>query len=331
MIAFASAHFVLAALAEPLRRAGSVVPGDAVEFLDQIEAANIERNAGLREFAIRTAARFNEIGVEPVALKGAAFLFSRMADQSNAPWRFMQDVDLLVPEARLAACVEVLRAQGFVASKATYDPHEEAHYPPLVSPCQTFSVELHTRLFGLNDYELPSSEIVSEARPAAGTDARLLVPSARHRLMHILAHAQLHNRNYVRRRLVLKDLLDISMLDRESALSPAQSAGSDFSAQRAREATSALLAAWQIALHSQSNGPDGSAAGCWAHHAIERLSWPQWRKRLSMPADHLRLEIARLRTEPGHLTRRVRTLASRDRLRHTASNWLSKQRQYHWH
>jgi len=213
LIAFASAHFVLQALAEPLKNAAPAVevPGDVEDFLAAFHGANVERNARLLHALFDISKALNAKGVVPCALKGAAIL---LTDDGPRPasWRFMSDLDLLVPQEDLAACVEAMNGLGFVTADETYDPLLEAHFPPLISPCRTFSVELHTRLFGLDDFGLSPEAVMAGATLHTYDGAELLVPAMSHRIAHLLIHAQLHNRNHAIQRLVLKDVLDLIML-----------------------------------------------------------------------------------------------------------------------
>ena len=102
VIGFASAHAVLPALAPQLRQLASsgCAPLELADFADEIWRANAERNRLLSAALLGVAAELDAIGISAIALKGAAFLAE---DRSgNAPWRFMQDLDLLIREDELA-------------------------------------------------------------------------------------------------------------------------------------------------------------------------------------------------------------------------------------
>lgn len=330
VIAMASAHFVLAALAPALDVApsGNRAPSDVAEFLSQITRANQARNRSLLTALVAVSRRLAELGVVPVVLKGAAFLAEDQA--GAADWRFMQDIDLLVPADQLDACVAALAELGYPAEDAIYDPATEAHYPPLQSPCGRFSIELHTRLFGRGDFGLGAAAVVRDVRPVSIDGVAMLVPSPRHRLGHILVHAQIHNRFHAAERLVLKDLLDLSMLARQHA--PVLQAGvvdGLFAGNpRVQQATRALFDTWS----AWQAGPNRGSAdpGPWGRRALARLGWSGWQQAAHMPADLARLELHRLRSEPGHLTRRLQTIASPSRLAGTALAWSAKQRQRLW-
>lgn len=332
-VAFASAHFVLPALAGPLTRAaaaGGAVPADLLEFVLDIQSANASRNTALKTALLEIAGRLNDEGIEPIALKGAAFLLD---DSARPPgWRFMGDIDLLVPEQALSQCVRILGSIGHRAARNGYDPEHEAHYPPLVSPCGAFSIELHTRLFALSDFGIPPACAARRALSSGqGGSARVRVLDPADRIAHLVGHAQLHNRNFAARRLVLKDLLDLSMLPR-SAIEEFERAGLEttFAEPRQRAASQGLIAAWHEALEPETARPLPPGATRWATAALRRLTWPRWRSLATAPADVLELELHRLLSERGHLARRARQLLSPELLRESWRAWSFKQRQRLW-
>lgn len=333
LVAFSSSHFVLQALADPLEacKSGIAAAAQGWNFLAAIQEANAERNATLLRSVCEITHALGDIGVVACALKGAAFLVTADAPSAPAPWRFMSDIDLLVPEERLAASVAVLGKLGFAPAHLDYDPAVEAHFPPLVSPCGTFSVELHTRLFGLNDFGLAPLDVLAGASPVRINQAEILVPALSHRIAHVLIHAQLHNRNHAVHRIVLKDVLDLIMLDRQ-AFPPVdwQALLSSLGGADRREAAMALLAVWQRLGGATLDADISPAARVWAEVALTRLQWPRWRTKLSLPVDALRLEAYRLRCEKGHLGRRLRLLTDPVRAREVYASWSGKQRQRVW-
>lgn len=329
-IAFASAHFVLAGLAPALRTAPAAnrAPAEVEAFLVGITDANADRNRMLLARLAEACHGLEAIGIVPVALKGAAFLVEDQAQAAD--WRFMQDLDLLVPSARLDAAVAALADLGYRPAATDYDAGREAHYPPLLSPCGTFAIELHTRLFGLGDHGLEPDAIRREAVPAKVGGTGVLLPSPRHRLGHLLVHAQVHNRFHAAKRLVLKDLVDLSMLAaRHGECVEACVVDALFAADPpVHRATRALLDAW--AAWRDDARQVRADAGPWGRRALARLAWPAWRTRAALPLDLVRLELHRARFEAGHLARRLETLASPERLARTAFVWSAKQRQRLW-
>jgi hypothetical protein len=337
LVAVSSAHLVLQALAPalPTRASDTALPDDLPGFLATFRTANAERNRALMLALRSICAELNEAGVTPVVLKGAAFLLSDR--QAAAPWRFMRDLDLLVPAERLDDCVARLEHLGFSPGTRDYDPATEAHYPPLMSPCGLYSIELHTRLFARGEYGLPASLVVSRAAPARARDlnCEVLIPSSEDRLLHALVHAQLHNRNYSTRRIVLKDVLDLSMIA-GAGLAPADwiAISDRLSAPGDRIAILSLVEAWYRLMQPNVIEDNPSifprTARSWASTAIARLHWSALRSMLQTPLDLVCLEARRYWTEPGHVARRARLLVNPRQFAATAATWSFKQRQRLW-
>lgn len=331
-VALATAHFVLPAIAPAVAALAQQrdVPADLVAFAADFRAANEVRNGRLKLGLAALAERLARAGVIPVALKGAAFL----ADDAEAiaGWRFMSDLDLLVRPEELAQAVAIAEAAGFRSLAHAYEPETQAHFPPLLSPCGAFTLELHTRLFGLGDYGIDIERLRAASVPAPAMPDGLRVPAARDRILHAVMHAQLHNRNLAARRLVLKDVLDLAMLPQEAVNRLARDLASSVElGLRERAAAGGLLAAARHCL-GVSSGPDLSEgpAARWAERVTARLHWPRWRLQLAAALDIARVERDRLRHEPGHLSRRLRLLRDGQRLGAAAEAWSFKQRQRLW-
>jgi len=329
IVAAASAHFVLPALHEAVVDGAGQLPEDLMAFLAEIAGANRVRNAALRRALWKIAAALNAIGVTPLVLKGGAFLADPAAE--DAGWRFMSDLDLLVEEPRLQDCVRAVAALGFKAVREDYEPEHEAHFPPLLSPCRTFSIELHTRLFAVHEIAAPVSAWLAEAGTLDdGRGARLLIPSPGHRLAHLVAHAQIHNRFHMMRRVVLRDLLDFgALLAAHGEAIAWRQVLAAFPGRRERDAALSFLAAWSRIVGRRSPVALSARHRRWAAAALGRLSRPVWQRRLLVATDLIRGEGLRLAHEHGHLKRRLALLNPR-RLAQTAAAWRHKLAQRLW-
>ncbi len=329
VIAFASAHSVIQALAEPLRAAPPLptIPNDVREFFNAIYEENQARNAMLRDALEAIAEHFNVSDVQPVVLKGAALL----VDNPDAPapaWRFMNDIDLLVPATMLQSCVRVIKSLGYVAGSENYDARK-AHYPPFTSPCGRFSVELHTRLFDLHDFGLPTVDIWREATPRTLGTATVMRPCWQHRVAHTLLHAQLHNRNVATQRLVLKDVTDLKYLDCGKKRWAGLLAHAASQTPDTYHAMKSLLSAYNAVFPDQLDGSEHKP-DVWARRAVQRLYWGRLQHNLALPWDLLRLEGFRICRERGHGLRRLQLIGSPARLREAADVWRLKHRQRTW-
>ena len=325
VVAFSSAHLVLPALAWRMLRVRPGPPGEVGEFLAGIERANIARNQGLRAALGEIGAALGETGIQPVVLKGAAFLLDEGADGEAAGWRFMSDVDLLVAGQDFVGAVRCLAGLGFRALEVAGDDTIPGRAQAMVSPCGGFAVDVHHRLGEVGAGGPKAADVIRRAQAREGG---LFVPAPGDRLAHALFHAQIHNRQAVIHRLVLRDILDIQALgaciEIDGALLDAIAG-----AGRGRWAAGALVAAAQ-AFGAAPAFRASRLERAWAERALARLRRPVWRSRLALCGDTARIEAYRLLCEEGHARRRLGQLGDPRWLARSAGAWAYKQRQRLW-
>jgi hypothetical protein len=303
LVALASAHVVLPQLHAgviALDRA-ELVPADVAAFLASMHAANIERNRRLSTELSRVARAFNAIGITPLAMKGGAMLAS--APATCSPARLMGDLDVLVPRDRIETCAQILVDAGYRRAYETYDDRNH-HYPPLWSPCGRIAIELHTRVLQGRHNPLPLDVVLAEARRVEREGAHLLVPSDRHRIVHVLAHTGLNHHAFRRRRIILRDLVDLSTLSAQC------DGGVDwrdviahFELPSHRTAARALLAAWSRLLGEPlPNVPIGAAEQIWLAQAMWGFQGSRWHNVSMLPID-----LAIVLSQAGGLMKIIRS------------------------
>jgi hypothetical protein len=211
-VRLAADHLVAPALGAAVADLAVPVPGDAGPFLALLARRNRERNAALREALLGTAAELNRLGIEPVLLKGALRLVDDLYPDPG--WRFLSDLDLLVPAERAGEAWAHLRGRGFAPT-----PLEEPwapvlpHLAPLVHPRARVRVEVHrATLMAPFDAVLPAAEVVGGAAEIRVEGVRMRRPRADHQLVHLVAHAQLHHGLRHGARAVLRDLIEAALL-----------------------------------------------------------------------------------------------------------------------
>jgi len=192
------------------------LPRDLVEYFEGVEELNGQRNAQIYDQCIRVATILNGIGVSPVFLKGSGCLLADLFE--SRAHRVMLDIDLLVPHELLFDCVAALKAAG-------YDEHEHDliadprshHYPPMFHSAGIVEIELHSEVIAFPNGELLAAEdVISSAHEVVKDNAKFKIPSAEHRIVHVTAHAQVTDQNYVHGFFVLRQFLECLVLVKNS-------------------------------------------------------------------------------------------------------------------
>lgn len=179
-------------------------------FFAAIETENVSRNEKLLVAANRLAALLEAHGINPVFLKGTAFII----EQAPAAWREVGDIDVLLPHSRVAEAADILLHVGFRQTEDIVGYSEGLHHHlPAFFDDAGIMVELHSRLaVHQNDCPISATEIFASARPVANTHVPLLIPCPEHRLIHLVVHAQVSNWGLALRQISLRDMLDIHEL-----------------------------------------------------------------------------------------------------------------------
>lgn len=173
-----------ASIADPELR--QRLPEDFSLYLEFVHAENNRRNDALRCQLGQAAACLNEIDIEPLLLKGAVRLVDGLYPDPG--WRFMHDLDLLVPRDRLSEAVACLASLGyrFREDAATWPPHHK-HLPPLSCAGATAVVEIHSDLLDLREI-LPAEHVLARSRLFDLDGAQVRVPDSADQLGHLLGH-----------------------------------------------------------------------------------------------------------------------------------------------
>lgn len=210
LLNFAGEHGASAALSAGLRQLISDNPGWAgiAQILDEVESRNAEANVRFATAAARIAAAFGDAGIPCVFLKGAATLLD---SEAGAPWRQLTDLDVLVPENRITDAVKALQREGYHASdyQTGFEQRLHHHYPALIDETEGIAVELHIRLMQDEGQDpVPPAEIFGCAETVQREGQSFQIPCPTHRMIHLVAHAQISNWGYALRRLSLRDILE---------------------------------------------------------------------------------------------------------------------------
>jgi hypothetical protein len=217
LVRAASREFVLPTLSHCLGEIGVQSPPDVAEYLATVEDRNGARNIRILEEMRAIASILNGVGIEPLALKGAAFLLAGVYPKPGC--RYLCDLDLLVPHADLRAAAEALERDGYRQDARDAMARFRHHYPQLQRPCAGGSgsapVELHHSLgHGVSRRILSGEEILLDSQLVEWNGVRIRVPSAEHLATHLILHSQVHHSYSERIWPPIRAMYDLVVLDR---------------------------------------------------------------------------------------------------------------------
>lgn len=177
-----------------------------------LRLAEAQREEVEREVA-QIAKALAPLGVDIVLLKGAAYLFARLA---TARGRVFSDVDILVPREALADVEAALMLHGWATSH--HEPYDQRYYrhwmhelPPLQHVTRGTVLDVHHSIAPPTGRLKPDSrKLLAAARRVAGHE-RLKVLAPADLVLHSAAHLFLNEELSHG----LRDLVDIDALLRE--------------------------------------------------------------------------------------------------------------------
>lgn len=212
LIKMASVERLLPQLALHLPEA----PPGIREFLEDVQNGNRKRNERILDEALAVAELMKEIEIEPVFLKGCAYLLEGLYPDPGS--RYQCDVDLLVPRAQVDEAARILKSQGYCAVAGDRMARFRHHYPPLQRPAMIDGVgyppvELHHSLaIGTAGRLLRGEEVLRDSRLVKWRGAKVRIPSAPHLLTHLILHSQIHHSYSERIWPPLASMCDLAML-----------------------------------------------------------------------------------------------------------------------
>jgi len=207
VMAEANRELVGPAFLTALRRRGleGDLARDVHDYLALLLDYNSARNARIRAQCIAIGGLFEAAGITAVLLKGAAWLFDDHSDA--AADRIMHDIDLLLPAERLDDAAQLLTGAAY-REDADFSEIGHFHLASLIPERGEAAVELH-RDVSRWPARLRATEVI---RDACAIAPGLAMPSAAHRILHNVLHAQLENGYWLSGIVSLRDTLDLARL-----------------------------------------------------------------------------------------------------------------------
>jgi hypothetical protein len=196
------------------KRLLGLLPGDLIEYFKTIHEWNSARNREILAHAGELAGLLNQVGVEPLLLKGVSHLASGL--YPDPAIRFMDDIDILVPSDRAPECWRFLLSSGYRTLAIYADfPVElipDERWPPLRRTGRTGELEVH-HLSEWHDMT-GSPSLYADAAPVTLAGGKACILSATRHMIITLAHGFVQHR-YRPEPVPLRDLYDATLLSRQ--------------------------------------------------------------------------------------------------------------------
>ena len=215
LIPAAASELMLPGLSRRLKEIGVETPPGTGDFLTAVEEMNCERNERILDEAVAIARMLNCIGIEPVLLKGAAYLVEEVYPDPGC--RYLCDLDLLIPASRSKEALAAFEREGYRADTSDRMARFRHHYPQLQRPGGA-PVELHHSLgHGLSRRLLSGEQILRNSRLLEWRGVLVRIPVPEHLVTHLILHSQIHHTYSERIWPPLRAMQDLSMLNRHFA------------------------------------------------------------------------------------------------------------------
>ena len=190
------------------------LPPDFTAYLEFVYAENSRRNRALRLQLRHVAGQLNEIGIEPVLLKGAIRLVDGLYRDPGS--RVMRDLDLLVPCERLSDAVARLASVGYSFTQDAAElPEQHRHVPPLARDCDAAVIEIHADLLSERREFCEAEEVLAHARPVDLDGTRVRVPHTAHQLAHLIGHDRFDTNLHLAGMFLLRSVFETALLGRD--------------------------------------------------------------------------------------------------------------------
>jgi len=215
----------------PPHRSERTKDGSIVTQMADFENRFKQRRASFGTALHDVLSCLNEVGVQPIVLKGSMSLISGQPE-----WRFQRDIDFAVEPSEADKTVSALRKVGF---RECDDQDERPHHlQPMARGDMPGTLEPHIKLAGARARAvLPDDVLIQSVTDHVWQGLNYRAMSNAGFLLHGLAHHHFQNRGYIYGTVSLKGLLefahtvsgmqetDVLELDRMTAALPRLRAG----------------------------------------------------------------------------------------------------------
>lgn len=188
------------------------LPPDVADFFSGVAELNRNRNGHIFRELKFAAQLLNGIGIQPVLLKGVAYLAANVYADPAA--RYLIDIDLLVSREQFGSAVEILRLNGF-----EYDDTDLfvqfGHHHRGLRRSGSVVIEVH-RSLGLGPCAsfLPANDVIQSSTQLEIDGIRLRLPCPEHLMAHLIMHSQMQHPYNERIWPPLRAMFDLVQLQR---------------------------------------------------------------------------------------------------------------------
>lgn len=213
VVKIASQQMVITSVWSALRAKGldDLLPEDLRVYLCEVHRLNAARNRAIGEQLEELLSQWNAVGVEPILIKGSAFLFTGVLKDPGD--RMMMDLDVLASGEDAQRMTEASLSRGYEYLHENSPLAGRQHLTPLVRNDRPVSVEIHVRLAKEWQPQWVTPEEAyrrSSTRMMNGLHFRVLAPC--HGAFLTMFHSEALHAGYRRHTLSLRSLWDFALL-----------------------------------------------------------------------------------------------------------------------
>lgn len=189
------------------------LPPDLKYYLSGLHNLNLQRNVLIMKQAEEIITSFNKIGIQPIFLKGGAFLLTGVFKDPGS--RIMEDLDIMVEPADVERSWGALLDLGYRKIDSDEAVDQRSHHLPAVArDGDPAAIELHTQLFDYYDRTMVLNAEVC-FRDAVEIDSKVgvfRVLSVPHSIIHNMTHMEIHHLYFFSGKISLRSLMDFAAL-----------------------------------------------------------------------------------------------------------------------